>query len=106
VKCYIDNSVRLQSCIRNIKTLKVTEHETKLLEKPRVSVTSPPCEVCLPLKGKLLHATKENSELKQEVAYLCSRVETTMVCEKMVEDELSRVEESATKSTYKLGAGF
>jgi hypothetical protein len=102
VKCYIDNSVRLQSCIRNIKTFKVTEHETKLLEKPRVSVTSPPCEVCLPLQG----GTLAHSELKQEVAYLCSRVETTMVCEKMVEDELSRVEESATKSTYKLGAGF
>jgi hypothetical protein len=28
------------------------------------------------------------------------------VSEKMIEDDLSRVEESATKSTYKLGVGF
>jgi hypothetical protein len=39
--------------------LKVKELEIKLLEKPRVSVTSPPCEVCGNLKGKLSHATKE-----------------------------------------------
>jgi hypothetical protein len=29
-----------------------------------------------------------------------------MVSEKMIEDDLSRVEESATSSTYKLGIGF
>jgi hypothetical protein len=46
------------------RSLKVKELETKLLEKPRVSVTSPPCEVCGSLKGKLFHATKENTELK------------------------------------------
>jgi hypothetical protein len=53
-----------------------------------------------------LHATKENSELKQEVAYLSSRLEITIVSEKMIEEDLSGVEESATKSTYKLGVGF
>jgi hypothetical protein len=58
------------------------------------------------LKGKLLHATKENTELKQEVAYLTSRLERTFVSKKMIEDDLSHVEESATKSTYKLGVGF
>jgi hypothetical protein len=46
------------------RSLKVKELETKLLEKPRISVTSPPCEVCGTLKGKLFHATKENTELK------------------------------------------
>jgi hypothetical protein len=46
-------------------SLKVKELETKLLEKPRVLVTSAPYEVSGTLKGKLLHATKENSELKQ-----------------------------------------
>jgi hypothetical protein len=51
-------------------SLKVKELETKLLEKLHVSVTSPPCEVCSTLKGKLFHSTKENFELKQEVAYL------------------------------------
>jgi hypothetical protein len=58
------------------------------------------------LKGKLLHATKENTELKQEVAYLTSHLERTFVSKKMIEDDLSHVEESATKSTYKLGVGF
>jgi hypothetical protein len=53
-----------------------------------------------------LRATKENSELKQEVAYLSSRLEITIVSEKIIEDDLSRVKESATKSTYKLGIGF
>jgi hypothetical protein len=62
--------------------------------------------VCGSLKGKLLHTTKENIELKQEVAYLTSRLERTVVSEKMIEDDLSRVLESATKSTYKLGVGF
>jgi hypothetical protein len=46
------------------RSLKVKELETKLLEKPCVSVTSPPCEVCDTVKDKLFHATKENSKLK------------------------------------------
>jgi hypothetical protein len=50
--------------------------------------------------------SKRNSELKQEVAYLSSRLDRTIVSEKMIEDDLSQVEESATKSTYKLGVGF
>jgi hypothetical protein len=53
-----------------------------------------------------LHATKENSELKQEVAYLSARLERTKLIEKMIEDDLSRVEESSTKFTYKLSIGF
>jgi hypothetical protein len=57
-------------------------------------------------KGKLLHDTKDTTELKQEVAYLTSWLERTVVCEKMIEDDLSQVEESATKSIYKLGVGF
>jgi hypothetical protein len=60
------------------------------------NVLSPPYEACVSLKGKLLHANKENTELQQEVAYLTARLEKT----------LSWVEESATKSTYRLGVGF
>jgi hypothetical protein len=45
-------------------SLKVKELETKLLEKPRVSFTSPHSEVYGTLKGKFFHATKENTELK------------------------------------------
>jgi hypothetical protein len=37
---------------------------------------------------------------------LTARLEKTMLSEKMIEEDLSRVEESATKSTYRLGAGF
>jgi hypothetical protein len=44
--------------------------------------------------------------LKQEVAYLTARLEKTVLSEKMIEEDLSRVEESATKYTYRLGAGF
>jgi hypothetical protein len=45
-------------------SLKVKKLETKLLEKPRVSITSPPCEVYGTIKSKLFHATKENIKLK------------------------------------------
>jgi hypothetical protein len=62
--------------------------------------------MCVSLKGKLFHATKENTELKQEVAYLTSHLERTVVSEKMIEDDLNCVKESATKSTYKLDVGF
>jgi hypothetical protein len=37
---------------------------------------------------------------------LTSHLEKTILSEKMIEDDLSRVEESATKFTYKLGVGF
>jgi hypothetical protein len=33
-------------------------------------------------------------------------LERTIVSEKMIEDDLSQIEKSATKSIYKLGAGF
>jgi predicted nuclease with TOPRIM domain len=63
---------------------------------------SPPCEACVSLKGRLLYAIKENTELQQEVAYLTAHLEKTALSEKMIEEDLSRVEESATKSTYRL----
>jgi hypothetical protein len=40
------------------------------------------------------------------VAYLTARLEKTALNEKMIEENLSWVEESATKSTYRLGVGF
>jgi regulator of replication initiation timing len=55
--------------------------------------------VCGSLKGNLFHAIEENIELKQEVAYLTARLERTVIIEKIIENDLSRVEESATKST-------
>jgi hypothetical protein len=70
------------------------------------NVLSPPCDACGSLKGKLFHATIENTKLKQEIAYLIAHLEKIVLSEKMVEEDLSRVEESATKFTYKLGVGF
>jgi hypothetical protein len=37
---------------------------------------------------------------------LTSCLERTVLSEKLIEDDLSRVKEGATKSTYKLGVGF
>jgi hypothetical protein len=78
----------------------------KLDHSSRYTVLSPPCEACVSLKGKLLHATKENTEIQQEVAYLTARLEKTVLSEKMIEEDFSRVEDSATNSTYRLGVGF
>jgi hypothetical protein len=37
---------------------------------------------------------------------LTARLEKTTLSEKMIEEDLSRDEECATKSTYRLGVGF
>jgi hypothetical protein len=37
---------------------------------------------------------------------LTSRLEKTVLSEKIIEDDLSQVKKSASKSTYKLGIGF
>jgi hypothetical protein len=86
--------------------IKVKDFKHKLDHSSCYTVLSPPCEACVSLKGKLLHATKENTELQEEVAYLTARLEKTALSEKMIDEDLSRVEESATKSTYRLGVGF
>jgi hypothetical protein len=78
----------------------------KLEHPSRYSVLSPLCELCDFINGKLFYATKENIELKQEVTYLTAHLEKTILREKMIEDDLSLVKESATKSTYKLNVGF
>jgi hypothetical protein len=84
----------LEACSIKIKKLKQSLDHSSCYK-----VFLPPCEVFGTLKGKLLHATKEISELKQEVAYLSSHLERTIMSEKMIE-------EGATKFTYKLGVGF
>jgi hypothetical protein len=91
----------LEATAVEIKNLKY-----KLDYSSRYTVLSPPCEACVSLKGKLLHATKENTELQQEVAYLTAHLEKTALSEKMIEEDLNRFEESATNSTYRLGVGF
>jgi regulator of replication initiation timing len=70
------------------------------------TILFPLYEACLSLKGNLFYAIKENTELQQEVAYLTTRLEKTVLSEKMVEEDFSRFEESATKSIYRLCVGF
>jgi hypothetical protein len=91
----------LESAVVEIKDLKY-----KLDHSSCYTILFPPCEVCVSLKGKLFNATKENTHLQQEVAYLTARLEKTVLSEKIIEEDLIRVEESATKSTYRLGIGF
>jgi hypothetical protein len=86
--------------------VEIKDLKHKLDHSSRYTVLSPPCEACVSLMGKLLYATKENTELQQEVSYLTTRLKKTALSEKMIEEDLSRVEESATKSTYRLGVGF
>jgi hypothetical protein len=61
----------------------------KLDHSSRYTVLSPPCEACVSLKGKVLHATKENTEHQQEVANLTAHLEKTALIEKMIEEDLS-----------------
>jgi hypothetical protein len=57
----------------------IKELKHKLDHYSRYSVLSPLCEMCGSLKGKLFHAIKENTKLKQEVIYLTARLEKTML---------------------------
>jgi hypothetical protein len=78
--------------------IEIKDLKHKLDHSSCYTIFSPPCKACVSLKGKLLHATKENTELQQEVAYLTAHLEKTTFSEKMIEEDLSQVEESATKS--------
>jgi acetyl-CoA carboxylase alpha subunit len=86
--------------------IEIKDLKHKLNHSSHYTVLSPLCEACVSLKGKLFHATKKNTKVQQEVAYLTQRLEKTILSEKMIEEDLSWVEESATKSTYRLGVGF
>jgi hypothetical protein len=87
-------------------TIEIKDLNHKLDHSSRCTFLSTPCEACVSLKGKLFYATKENTELQQEVSYLTASIEKTVLSEKMVEEDLSRVDECATKSTYILGVDF
>jgi hypothetical protein len=71
--------------------IEIKDLKHKLDHASCYSVLSPPCELCGSLKGKLFHTIKENTELKQEVAYLTARLEKTVLSEKMVENDLNRI---------------
>jgi hypothetical protein len=89
-----------------VAAIEIKDLRHKLDHPSCYTILSPPCEACVSLKGMLFYATKENTQLQQEVAYLTAHHEKTVSSEKMIEEDLSQVEESATKSTYRLGVGF
>jgi hypothetical protein len=82
----------LEVAVVEIKYLKY-----KLDHSSSYIVLSPPCEACVSLKGKFFHAIKENTELQLEVAYLTACLEKTILSEKMIEEDLSRVERCEDK---------
>jgi predicted nuclease with TOPRIM domain len=82
-----------------VAAIEIKDLKHKFNHSSSYTILSPPYEACVFLKGKLFHAIKENTELQQEVAYLTARFKKTVLSEKMIEEDLSRVEESATKST-------
>jgi hypothetical protein len=44
--------------------IEIKDVKHKLDHSSRYTVLSPPCEACVSFEGKLLHATKENTELQ------------------------------------------
>jgi hypothetical protein len=90
----------------DVAVVEIKDLKHKLDHFSRYTILSPSCEACVSLKGKLFHSTKENTELQPEVVYFTARLEKTIFSEKMIEEDLSWVEESATKSTYILDVGF
>jgi hypothetical protein len=44
-------------------TIEIKDLKHKIDHSSSYIVLSPPCEACVSLKGKLLHATNENTEL-------------------------------------------
>jgi hypothetical protein len=55
-------------------SIEIKDLKHKLDHSSRYTILSPPCEACNSLMGKLFHATKENIELKQEVAYFTAHL--------------------------------
>jgi hypothetical protein len=86
--------------------VEIKDFKHKLDHPSRYTILSSSCEACVSLKGKLFQATKENTELQWEITYLTAHLEKIILSEKMIEEDLSWVEEIATKSIYRLGIGF
>jgi hypothetical protein len=46
-----------------VAAVEIKDLKYKLDHSSRYTILSPPCEACVSIKGKPLHATKENTEL-------------------------------------------
>jgi hypothetical protein len=64
--------------------IEIKDVKHKLDSSSHYTVLSPPCVVCGSLKGKFFHATKENTELKQEIVYLTACLEKAVLSDKII----------------------
>jgi hypothetical protein len=64
--------------------IEIKDLKHKLDHSSTYTILSQPCEACVSLEGKLLHATKENTQLQQEVTYLTARLDKIALSEKMI----------------------
>jgi hypothetical protein len=72
VASLLDRSILLGACTScpllksNLEAaaIEIKDLKLKLDHSSRYTILYPPCEACVSLKGKLLHATKENTELQ------------------------------------------
>jgi hypothetical protein len=69
--------------------VEINDLKHKLDHSSHYTVLSPPYVACGSLKGKLFHVTKENTKLKQKVAYLTARLKKTVLSEKIIQEDLS-----------------
>jgi hypothetical protein len=89
----------LEASAIEIKNLK-----HKLDHSSRYTVLSPSCETFL---SRVSFSMLPNRTLSLSRRLpMTARLEKTKLSEKMIVDDLSRIEEGATKSTYKMGVRF
>jgi hypothetical protein len=81
-------------CDLEASTIEIKDLKHRLDHASRYTILTPPCVVCGSLKGKLFYTPKENTELKQTVVHLTACLEKTILSENMIENDLSRVEQS------------
>jgi hypothetical protein len=62
-----------------VSAVEINDLKHKFDHSSRYTVLSHPCDACDSLKGKLFHATKENTELHQEVTYLTAHFKKTIL---------------------------
>jgi hypothetical protein len=67
--------------------IEIKDLKHKLDHSSYYTILSHLCKAVVSLKGKLFHATKEYTELQQEVSYLTARLEKTNLSEKMIEED-------------------
>jgi hypothetical protein len=76
--------------------IEIKDLKHKLDHSSYYTILSPPYEARVSLKGKIFHATKGNIKLQHDVVYLIVHLEKTILSKKMIEEDLSRVDESVT----------